>query len=149
MNRITFFLFFLATNLCYKEVSSLKCYTCSTLDAEVCRLEQALDESQLECGARTTCVTMTYEQFSSGQKIKRFIKKCGMADSRRCKDNCENVEHLVKDSCKTSCCSTNLCNEEVNEKYIWYAFNTGKSRSNSANTKHMKNDLVTFCLTSV
>ncbi|XP_066935616.1 uncharacterized protein [Clytia hemisphaerica] len=133
-----------------QDVEALKCYTCSTLgDPKVCKLEQELEEMQKECVSGSRCLTMSYRENHNGGQRPRFVKKCSNPTLDICDSHCKNVKNVIPNTCRTSCCSTNLCNEEVNEKYIWYAFNTGKSRSNSANTNHMKNDLVTFCLTIV
>ncbi|XP_066933154.1 uncharacterized protein [Clytia hemisphaerica] len=129
MFRSTFSMFIIIGYL--GKVETLKCYTCSTLDPQVCKLQQQRDEFQKECGPRTTCVTMTYKQMTGGEEVTRFIKKCGTPYSQRCDDSCSNVEHLVPKSCKTSCCTSNLCNEEVNTTVIWYAL-IGKPNPNSS-----------------
>ncbi|XP_066927407.1 uncharacterized protein [Clytia hemisphaerica] len=133
-----------------KKADAVKCYTCSTLgDPQVCKLWQEMEDNQRECVSGSRCLTISYKESHNGGQRPRFVKKCSNPTLDVCDSHCKNVKNVIPNTCRTSCCSTNLCNEEVNEKYIWYAFNTGKSRSNSANTKHMKNDLVTFCLTSV
>lgn len=81
-------------------VTSLECYTCSTLDHNVCRLAQKKEP----CVAHhSECLTLTYKEWHNGKERTRFNKKCVTSVGQQaCKENCNKVSNAIQGSCKVS-----------------------------------------------
>uniref|UniRef100_A0A7M5UV59 UPAR/Ly6 domain-containing protein n=1 Tax=Clytia hemisphaerica TaxID=252671 RepID=A0A7M5UV59_9CNID len=108
---------------CQDKVFTLQCYQCHADVGSSCD-----PRDKVSCAANEICVTKSYKELFEGEVIPNFVKGCGNGWDK-CDTKCDDDTWY---DCKQSCCRGNLCNEESNEKALWYALSS-KNTYNSGN----------------